>query len=922
MSTKVNPDYLESLALDFKRYGEVVEDNEKGLQNSITRMLDEVKARYHEPNVRNRVAIIENLLHQLRKEAIEETDWARKQKQELINIAGQTRQEEHQITELFQNNRQTYPTVRSRLWGGRPPTLGKYSNTPRLSTTGAKKEIDPIIFQYIFTQEVKNIDKTRFTLKDIHDEEFYEYVKAKAQKEHNRIYALETNLETEFENELDRMRMEIRKFLNETKGGKWTRSIAQKEVHNQEYLTSLITAGIAFVDIAGIVYFNEKATQEDRLMLFNETYTTYSKDGNWLKLLEKENTEITDIEIDIIALNYLKGTDEEKELFLNTLYQTKPQISGYKWGLDEELTERLIKAIETNIEKKDEELYRIVKQYNALDEELEELINSYKIDKEYRLQDLAVIKALTKIGDITSSEKEIPGIKLIRGENQTISLEYLQRDGFNQTTGLSMYKSININIDKPKVNVLKLINTMDSNIEADVEKLLSSGEWRELISRHSSEIKVSEYIRLGIVFTELSHQQQEEFINLCLINTGEYFMDDQNRSKPFTFNGVEFLIWEADTEKFSMLENVMYEIFTDNFNNIYTSPNDFNSVLHCSLLQHQGIFNVLSQMDKILLPDIEHGHLKLNEEIKNEKDIYEGTGNIIINYIEYDNLCVAFKSAKISRGLIGADNTIFYNDNLKDKFDEKYKVYTRMEAVLKTIGDKFDSFDFMDAGDNILEIGSQITDIPGADTFGPVSSVANIIKESDQLYKTALKDRAEADLLIEETEGMSYAARFGLTGSYITWHGSGDIDLIRPKPQWIAQGHPYLLDTDIYPEIVTEYEDFYDLKSLDMSSELERIRVDSSFDLSHSTIYLLDRYNAIYEPKDIDLDKFVEYYDENSLRIARERRITIEGYPKITELDFLYRPEKVLKVFDCIRICDRDNYYDITSPTKTENNPT
>ncbi|TCK99481.1 hypothetical protein EDC19_0101, partial [Natranaerovirga hydrolytica] len=78
-------------------------------------MLDEVKARYHEPNVRNRVAIIENLLNQLRKEAIEETDWARKQKQELINIAGQTRQEEHQIIELFQNNRQTYTTVRSRI---------------------------------------------------------------------------------------------------------------------------------------------------------------------------------------------------------------------------------------------------------------------------------------------------------------------------------------------------------------------------------------------------------------------------------------------------------------------------------------------------------------------------------------------------------------------------------------------------------------------------------------------------------------------------------------------------------------------------------------------------------------------------------------------------------------------------------------
>ncbi|TCK92545.1 hypothetical protein EDC19_1689 [Natranaerovirga hydrolytica] len=171
-----------------------------------------------------------------------------------------------------------------------------------------------------------------------------------------------------------------------------------------------------------------------------------------------------------------------------------------------------------------------------------------------------------------------------------------------------------------------------------------------------------------------------------------------------------------------------------------------------------------------------------------------------------------------------------------------------MEAVFKTIRDKFDSVDFMDAGGNILEIGSQIIDIPGADDFGAVSSVANIIKESDQLYKTALKERAEADLLIEETEGMSYAAHFGLTGLYTTWHGSGDIDLIRAKPQWIVQGHPYLLDTDIYPEIVTEYEDFYDLESLDMSSELEKIRVDNSFDLSHSTIYLLERYNAIYEP--------------------------------------------------------------------------
>ncbi|TCK92547.1 hypothetical protein EDC19_1691 [Natranaerovirga hydrolytica] len=636
---------------------------------------------------------------------------------------------------------------------------------------------------------------------------------------------------------------------------------------------------------------NPKIAYEISDLVERTRYANYPKisPAHYFDIFFKNNTEITDIEIDIIALNYLKGTDEEKELFLNTLYQTKPQISGYKWGLDKELTERLIKAIETNIEKKDEELYRIIKQYSALDEELQELISSYKRDKEYRLQDLAVIKALTKIGDITSSEKEIPGIKLIRGENQNISLEYLQRDGFNQTTVLPMYKSININIDKPEVNVLKLINTIDRNVEVDVEKLLSSGEWRELISKQSSEIKVSDYIRLGKVFTELSHKEKEEFINLCLINTGQYFMDDQHRSKPFTFNDATFLIWEADTEKFSMLENVMYEIFTDNFNNIYTSPNDFNSVLHCSLLQHQGIFNVLSQMDKILLPDIENGHLKLNEEIiKNEKDIYIGTRNIIINYIEYDNLCVALKSAKISDGLIGGDNTKFYTANLKDKYEEKYVVYTRMEAVFKTIGDKFDSVDFMDAGGNILEIGSQITDIPGA------------------------------DLLIEETRGMSYAARFGLTGLYITWYGSGDINEIRPKPQWVAQAHPDLLDAKIYPEIRKVYEgkEYYELTELDLSSETKRIKVDASFDLSHKSIYLLNRYNEFAlgnETSDVGLLDYVQYLRDNEGRINATRKMD-NKYPNITELDIIYYPKEVEEFFRYMDMCNEDVYGDIMHP--------
>ncbi|TCK92546.1 hypothetical protein EDC19_1690 [Natranaerovirga hydrolytica] len=71
------------------------------------------------------------------------------------------------------------------------------------------------------------------------------------------------------------------------------------------------------------------------------------------------------------------------------------------------------------------------------------------------------------------------------------------------------------------------------------------------------------------------------------------------------------------------------------------------------------------------------------------------------------------------------------------------------------------------------------------------------------------------------------------------------------------------------------------------------------------------------------MNEFVEYYDENSLRIAREKRITIEGgYPKITELDFLYHPEKVLKVFACMYICHHKEYLDITSPGEKENDPT